>query len=75
MKICSRIEITSMLPNGIVTGVDLLGIKAVGDDYEFGLQQELKLELSPVTRKLVQVWHPVLHAEGEATELLAGDSE
>jgi hypothetical protein len=75
MKLCTMIRITSMLPNGIVTGLKLLGINEVSDSHEYGMRQVAEPEISPVTGRPVSVYYPVLHAEGEATELLAGDSE
>jgi hypothetical protein len=75
MSFCTRILITDMMPNGMVTGVKLLDISAVEDGHEFGLSQEPGPEFSPVTGRPVTVYQPILHIEGLRADLTRGDSE
>jgi hypothetical protein len=70
MKWCTEIRLDDMLPNGMVTGVTLRGISQVSDDHEFGLRQAKAPARSPITRKLIGIYTPVLHIEGQRDDLL-----
>lgn len=64
MKWCTIVRITKMLPNGMVTGVKLLGVDWVDDDHKYGLRQQSEFEVSPVTGNGISVIYPELHMEG-----------